>query len=82
MLERIRKWVALASLIFVAAIFWSAVIAVVAKYLLVLCEKQTLFFLFLRQLLLVHVFTSLDINWLVRRALMTEMRSEICQMQT
>lgn len=33
MLERVRKWIALTSLIFVAAIFWGAVTAGLVKYL-------------------------------------------------
>jgi len=42
MLERIRKWVALSSLIFVAAMFWGAVTAGLLKYLFALSQEETL----------------------------------------
>ena len=40
MLERVRKWVALTSLIFVAAMFWGAVTAGLVKYLFALSQEQ------------------------------------------
>lgn len=42
LLERMRKWVALISLTFVAAMFWGAVAAGLLKLLLSLSEGQTL----------------------------------------
>ena len=41
MLERVKKWVALISLISVAAIFWGGVVAGLAKYLFALSQEQT-----------------------------------------
>jgi hypothetical protein len=41
MLERVRKWVALTSLMFVAAMFWGAVTAGLVKYLFALSQEQT-----------------------------------------
>ena len=41
MFERVRKWISLTSLIFVAAMFWGAVIAGLAKYLFTLSQEPT-----------------------------------------
>lgn len=41
MLEPVRKWVALTSLMFVAAIFWGAVTAGLVKYLFALTQEET-----------------------------------------
>lgn len=43
MFERVRKWIALTSMIFVAAIFWGAVTAGLVKYLFALNHEQTPF---------------------------------------
>jgi carbon starvation protein CstA len=41
MLERVRNWVALTSLMFVAAIFWGAITAGLVKYLFALTQEET-----------------------------------------